>query len=129
MCEIIILLIDCVAQLQKIQAECAANVNAGKKNVDTHERACRAVESQIQGLNTELRLKDQEAQDVLQETNGTRQELGRLSSSRSAIQQCQVEFENAQRTHDEFMESFPNKSAQYKKQIKVCAMMCAIQAS
>jgi len=117
----------CFTQLQKIQTECAANVNAAKKNVDTHERACRAVESQIQGLNTELRLKDQEAQDVLQETSGTRQELGRLSSSRSAIQQCQVEFENAQRTHDEFMESFPNKSEQYKKQIKVCTLICSFQ--
>lgn len=75
--------------------------------------------TQIQKLDVELRLKSEEAQRVLHDSNAKRKELTRISSSRSAIQQCQAEFENAQRTHDEFMGSYANKSAQYKKQIKV----------
>jgi uncharacterized protein (DUF885 family) len=73
----------------------------------------------MQKLDVEVRLKDEELQSIAQETNAKRVELSRVSSSRSAIQQCQVDFETAQRTHDEFMGTYQAKSAMYKKQIKV----------
>jgi hypothetical protein len=73
----------------------------------------------MQKLDVEVRLKDEELQSIAQETNAKRVELSRVSSSRSAIQQCQVDFETAQRTHDEFMGTYQAKSALYKKQIKV----------
>jgi hypothetical protein len=108
-----------VYQLHKIQTDCTVAVAAARKSVEVHEAACQEVANQMQKVDVELRLKSEEAQGMLQESNAKRQELSRLSSSRSALQQCQLEFENAQRTHDEFMATYQTKSAQYKKQIKV----------
>lgn len=94
-------------------------MTTARKDVEAAEAACRDVSSHIHQLDVELRLKSEEAQRLLNESNARRQELGRLSSSRTAMQQYQVEAENAQRTYDEFMVTYANKAAQYKKQIKV----------
>ena len=98
-------------------------MTTARKEVETAEAACRDVSSTIHKLDVELRLKSEEAQRLLNDSNAKRQELSRLSSSRTAIQQYQMETENAQRTHDEFMVSYAAKSAQYKKQIKVSYLL------
>jgi hypothetical protein len=104
-----------------VQTECAAVIAGAKQAAEEQERVCQDLASRIQKLDVELRLKDEEVQGITDDINAKRIELSRLSSSRSAIQQCQVDQENAQRTHDEFMGSYATKSAHYKKQIKVCA--------
>lgn len=113
----------CVIKIHRIQTDCNTIVAAARQTLETHERDSHALSSQMQKLDVELRLKDEEAQGCLTESNVKRQEMSRLSSSRSAIQQCQQEFENAQRSHDEFMVSHAAKTAQYKKQIKVICSM------
>ena len=87
---------------------------------EEQEKLCQDLAGRISQLDVELRLKDDELRGLSEESNAKRVELSRLASSRGAIQQCQLDFENAQRTHDEFMNSHATKSAQYKKQIKVC---------
>jgi chromosome segregation ATPase len=104
-----------------VQTDCAAVISGAKQAAEEQERVCQDLTNRIQKLDVELRLKDEEVQGITNDINAKRVELSRLSSSRSAIQQCQVEFENAQRTHDEFMGSYNAKSTQYKKQIKVWA--------
>lgn len=106
-------------QIHRIQTDCNTIVAGARQTLEAHERDSQALSSQIQKLDVELHLKDEEAQSLVSESNAKRQEMSRLSSSRSAIQQCQQEFENAQRTHDEFMVSHAAKTAQFKKQIKV----------
>lgn len=106
-------------QIHRIQTDCNTIVAGARQTLEVHERDSQALSSQIQKLDVELHLKDEEAQSLVSESNAKRQEMARLSSSRSAIQQCQQEFENAQRSHDEFMVSHATKTAQYKKQIKV----------
>lgn len=108
-----------LVQIHRIQTDCNAVVAGAQQTLDTHETDRQALASQMQKLDVELRLKDEEAQSFLSESNARRQEMSRLSSSRSAIQQCQQENENAQRSHDEFMATHAAKTAQYKKQIKV----------
>lgn len=113
-------------QLHRVQKDCDASIASARQAFEAQEKVCQDLSGRMQKLDVEVRLKDEEVQGVAEETNTKRMELSKLSSSRTAIQQCQVEFENAQRTHDEFMASYANKSAQYKKQIKVIAIVVGV---
>jgi chromosome segregation ATPase len=105
-------------QMHRIQTESAEVVQTAKQAVEAQDRECQALTSTIQTLEVELRLKDKEGLGLSAESDAKRLELSRLSSTRGAIQQCQLEYENAQSTYDEFMGGYTNKAALLKKQIK-----------
>jgi len=73
---------------------------------------------QIQDLEVEIRLKKEEATNCARESDAKRSELSRLSSSKMAIHQCQLEFENADRTYNEFFELYNSKTIELKKSTK-----------
>ena len=80
----------------------------------------------MQKLEVELNLKTEEFHSVTAESDSKRNELSRLSSSRNAIQQNQIDFESAQRNFDEFSVSYQNKNNDIKKQIKVMTFYFAV---
>lgn len=105
--------------MHKIQTDCTALLLAAKNRVEAQEKACQAMAGQMAKLDVELRLKTEQVDGLQAEASSKRQEMARLSSSRTMTQQCQLDFENATRTYEEFMGTYVTKSAQYKKQIKV----------
>lgn len=106
-------------QLKRVQEECSASIRSSRGILEQHDAECNTVRNQIQQLDVETRLKDQEAQQIGQDCDRKRSDISRLASARSAIHQCEQDYESAQRTHDEFMSGYATKSANYKKQIKV----------
>jgi hypothetical protein len=94
-------------------------VAQSRKAVEAHEKECSETRAKIGKLEVELSLKTDEHHSVMAESDQKRTELSRLASSRNAIHQNQLDFEEAQRSHDEFNQSYQVKSAEYKKQIRV----------
>ena len=51
---------------------------------------------------------------MTEEITEKRAEFSRLSSSRSIIQQCQSDYDDAERVYNEFMLTYNDKVASYK---------------
>jgi hypothetical protein len=94
-------------------------VGKARASLQEIERTYQQLRGQIQEVEVELKIKSEEDNSVLQEWENKRVEFSRLSSSRSAIQRAQQDFEAARQGHDDFMELFGNKSTDLKKQLKV----------
>lgn len=108
-----------IFQFKRLEKECNDSIAQARRAVDSHDKDVNKTRANMDKLDVELTLKNDEYHAVMRESDQKRAELSRLASSRNAIQQNQMDFEDAQRQHDEFAQSYAVKSNEYKKQIRV----------
>lgn len=109
---------EILKQLVRTQAEAAEVLAAARRTVDSADKQHSEVRSAVQKLDVELNLKTEEAHSMMSEADQKRSEITKLSSSRNTIQQCQMDFDDAKKTLDEFMETYNLKANDMKKNIK-----------
>ena len=102
----------------RTQAEASDILAAARRSVEGADKQHSEVKSAVQKLDVELNLKTDEAHQLMSEADLKRSEIAKLSSSRNTIQQCQMDFDDAKKTLDEFMESYNVKANDMKKNIK-----------
>ncbi len=105
--------------MKRTEGESAEAIAAARRVVEGQERECGETKNRMVALDAELRMKTEESHNTSAESDARRSELSRLASSRNAIQQNQLDFDSAQRNHDEFAAGFQTKSNDIKRQLKV----------
>ena len=68
----------------------------------------------------EVSSKKEEMKKYAQDTDSRMAELSQLTTARAAMTSAERDYEEAKRSHDEFMDSFPTKTSDYRRQLKVC---------
>lgn len=119
---------ECLAILQQEYQQLSRNKDNQLSDlrvvVDEKERVVNDINNKLSKIDIELKLKTEEIHSLTKESEMKRMEMNKLSSSRTQVQRCEMEYQSALRSHDEFMESYNTKTAEYKKQLKVIIIYC-----
>lgn len=106
------------AELQTLQGAGMADVLRLREAVAVMEKTASDKKNDMQTVEMELKFKGDEARGLQQELHTKRMELSKIAASKGTVQRCQLDYDGALRTHDEFLETYQTKANDYKKQLK-----------
>jgi prefoldin subunit 5 len=89
-----------------------------KTILEENEKVLNEMNNNFSKMEIEIKLKNEEILNMNSEMEYKRMEMNKLSSSRTIVQRCEIEYDSTLKNHDEFMETYQMKSNDYKKQIK-----------
>jgi prefoldin subunit 5 len=105
-------------ELQVLMNEKENSLYQLKTIMEENEKLLNEITNNLSKIEIEIKLKNEEILNLTNEIELKRIEINKLSSSRTQVQRCEIEYDSALKNHNEFMESYNMKSNDYKKQIK-----------
>jgi septal ring factor EnvC (AmiA/AmiB activator) len=104
--------------VEENQRELDANLKRLRDEVSRLSKECLDSKSTFNKCDFELASKRDELDKLGAEGDRRGLELAQYAGARSSLQTAERDFDDAKRQHDDFMDSFPNRSAEFKKMLK-----------